>query len=105
MNPYPDHLACPRDPLPADFGPELGRVDEAFAQAASGAPVPADLADRVFEASAARMPRPLLGPVTLRPAARRCGRPMSSWTNVDRGHLRLTWILFRPASGRALARE
>ncbi len=71
MNPYPDHLAEPRDPLPAEFGPELGRVDDAVAQAASGAPLPAGLADRVFEASVARMPRPLLRPATLRPAARR----------------------------------
>lgn len=71
MNPYPDHLAQPRDPLPAEFGPELGRVDDAVAQAASGAPLPAGLADRVFEASVARMPRPLLRPATLRPAARR----------------------------------
>ena len=71
MNPYPDHLADPRDPLPAEFGPELGRVDDAVAHAASGAPLPAGLADRVFEASVARMPRPLLRPATLRPAARR----------------------------------
>ncbi len=71
MNPYPDHLADPRDPLPAEFGPELGRVDDAVAQAASGAPLPAGLADRVFEASVARMPRSLLRPATLRPAARR----------------------------------
>ncbi len=71
MNPYPDRLAEPRDPLPAAFGPQLGRVDDAVAQAASGAPLPAGLADRVFEASVARMPRPLLRPETLRPAARR----------------------------------
>ncbi len=71
MNPYPDHLADPRDPLPAEFGPELGRVDDAVGQAAGGAPLPAGLADRVFEASVARMPRPLLRPTTLRPAAKR----------------------------------
>ncbi len=71
MNPYPDHLADPRDPLPADFGPELGRVDDAVAHAATGAPLPAGLADRVFEASAAPMTRLQLRPPTLRPAVRR----------------------------------
>ncbi len=58
-----------RDPLPADFEPELRDLDALLAEQARREPVPDRLADRVFEASVGGLPRrkplPAAGPAAV----------------------------------------
>lgn len=51
-----------REPLPVEFEPDLRAIDALLRQHAEEAGIPAGLADRVFDASAAELPRPQVAP-------------------------------------------
>lgn len=69
------------EPLPVGFEPDLRAIDALLREHAEGAGIPAGLADRVFGASAAGLPRPQAAPrrgPALRPALPWWARRMPS---------------------------